>query len=243
MIKNLKASFVFLSLSTFVFGQEIMEHYPAGQDAYMGGGKQFYKDFHQILIDKNLSPCENKNEISTLKLVVYEDATIKYVKSDMSPEVMANNKCAFDLGREVVKYMDKWNPAVYEGVKKPALKEFTIYPDALFDKYKEGYIPADFEKMATFPGGMNAFRQEIVKNVDLDGFTWKVPFKLVVKFVVNKEGKLEDIELVESSGLPMFDERVLNGFKKVKKKWKPATIHKLPVRYRFKLPLNFSPPE
>lgn len=244
MTKNLKVYFIFLlNFSLSIFGQEIMNHYPAGQDAYEGGEVQFYKDFHQILIDKKLTPCENKNELFTLKLVVYEDATIKYVKSDLSPEAMVNNKCAFNLGRDVLKYMDKWKPAVFEGVKKPTITEFIVYPDALFDKYKEGYTAKNFAETATFPGGINAFRQEVAKNIDLNGFIWKEPFKLVVRFVVNGEGKLEDVELAESSGFAMFDERVLDGFKKVKKKWKPATIHREPVKYRFMLPLKFTPPE
>lgn len=249
MIKNFYYCLPFLFFSLQFFGQEVMNKYPTGQYSYDGGDVKFYQDFHQILLDKNLKPCENKNEFQILKLVVYEDASVKYVKDELNSESATSNKCAFDLSLEVLKYMDKWKPATFDNVKKPALTAFFIFPDALFDKYHQGYLPQNFEQIAAFgkkdglPGGVNAFRSEVAKNVDLSGFIWKQPFKLVVTFVVNREGKMEQLKLDESSGNDEFDKRILDGIKSIRKKWSPAKIHGEPVNYRFKLPLNFSPPE
>ena len=50
---------------------------------------------------------------------------------------------------------------------------------------------------------------------------------------------MEDVRLEESSGNPDFDRRIINGVKSVKKKWNPATINGVPIKFRFRLPLSF----
>jgi outer membrane biosynthesis protein TonB len=54
---------------------------------------------------------------------------------------------------------------------------------------------------------------------------------------------LIDLQLVESSGNSEFDERILDGIKRIRKKWTPARINNEPVNYRFSLPLSFSMPK
>ncbi|MET3537755.1 energy transducer TonB [Chryseobacterium limigenitum] len=249
IIEKLLFAISLLLFSFQIFGQTIMNKYPVGQNSYEGGDVQFYKDFHQILIDKKLKPCENKNEFHVLKLVVYEDASVKYVKDELNADAAIKNKCTFDLSLEVLRYMDKWKPATFDDIKKPTITWFIIFPDALFDKYKEGYLPQNFEERAGFdkkdglPGGINSFRAEVVRNVDLRGFKWSEPFKLVVTFVVNREGKIEQLKLDESSGNDEFDERILDGIRSIRKRWSPAKIHGEPINYRFRLPLNFSASE
>ena len=63
----------------------IYENYPKGQSDYNGGNIQFYKELHQLILDKKIQPCENKNELYNVKFVVYPDATIKFVKEE-NPE-------------------------------------------------------------------------------------------------------------------------------------------------------------
>jgi len=239
-------SFIFTAFCHLVVAQNaqpLLHYYPHGQESYEGGELAFYKDFHTILMDKQLKPCENKNEMYLLKVIVNEDATIKYVKDDTNSEMAITNKCTYDLGLKVVSQMKKWQPATIDGVKQPAIASYYIYPEALFENYKEGYVldsePATFEGLSD---GMNRFRSQVVKKIDLYGFQWKQSFKLVVLFTVNAEGNIEDVKLENSSGLPEFDKRVINGIKSVKKKWKPANIQGFPVKYRFKLPLIFGNP-
>lgn len=59
-------------------------------------------------------------------------------------------------------------------------------------------------------------------------------------FVVDTDGTIADVKFEQSSGVPEFDERIVRGIKSIKKKWKPATIGGIPVKYRFRLPLAFS---
>lgn len=129
-------------------------------------------------------------------------------------------------------------------LKKKAVSSFFIFPDALFENYKEAYVPevypASFESL---PGGINKFREEVAKRIDLRGFEWKSVFKLVVIFVVERDGRINDIKLEQSSGIEEFDNRIIEGIKSVRKKWTPGKINGVPVRYRFRLPLNFGPPQ
>lgn len=90
----------FIFISILSFSQDVLEKYPEGQDAYNGGVLHLYKEINQILIAKNLKPCENKNEYYRLNVLVYPDNSIKYVK-DENPEYSLKNKCSFDLAREV----------------------------------------------------------------------------------------------------------------------------------------------
>lgn len=245
MIKKIFFTISLLSFSFNVFGQAIHSQYffhPNGQDSYEGGEEQFYKDFHQIVIDKKLKPCENKNEIYYLKVIVKEDGSVKYLKDDSNSEMALKNKCTYDLGLEVLHYMDKWKPAIIEGEKKSAVASFFIVPDALFENYKDGYIPqADAASFENVPDGISKFREEVVRRIDIDGFNWNNGFKLVVMFTVNTEGKIQDIQLEQSSGLKAFDNRIIDGIKSIKKKWSPAKIGGVPVNYRFRLPINFGP--
>lgn len=221
-----------------------LQYYPHGQESYKGGDKEFYKDFHNILLDKKLEPCENKNELYLLKVIVNEDGSVKYLKDDSNSEMAENNKCAYNLGLQVLKYMDKWKPVEIDGEKKQGVTSYHIFPDALFENYKEGYsLDSEPALLEGLPGGVNKFRSEVVKKINLDGFQWKQSFKMVAMFTVNAEGVIENVMLENSSGLPDFDKRIINGIKNVKKKWSPAKIHGVPVKYRFRLPLSFGNPE
>lgn len=237
--------FSMIILSLKVFGQGTASefyYYPHNQQPYKGGETQFYKDFHQILIDKNLKPCDQKSEIFYLKVLITENASIKYVKDDTNKDLAEKNKCAYDLGLQVVRYMDKWNPAIIDGVAKPAVAGFFINPNDLFENYQEGYTPK--EEPALFENrsdGISRFRNEVVKKINLTGFQWKNSFKLVTMFVVKADGTIDEVKLEQSSGIQEFDERIIRGIKAIKKKWKPATVGGIPVNYRFRLPLNFGP--
>lgn len=223
--------------------QPLLQYYPHGQEPYQGGDKEFYKDFHQILLDKKLEPCENKSELYLMKVIVNEEGSVKYLKDDTNSEMAEKNKCAYNLGLQVLKYMDKWRSLEIDGEKKQGVASYHIFPDALFENYKEGYsLESEPALLEGLPGGINKFRSEVVKKINLDGFQWKQSFKMVVIFTVNAEGVIENVTLENSSGLPEFDKRIINGIKNVKKKWSPAKIHGVPVKYRFRLPLSFGNP-
>lgn len=249
--KKIKLISVFCFLfSTFFNGQNFTEeydYYPEGQFPYLGGEANFYKDFHDILLSEKLQPCENKEEIYNLKVIVPENGAIKYLVDATNKDDVEKYKCTYNLGLKVVSRMNKFKPVLIDGQKKQAVARFYIIPNDLFENYKEGYVPqgvsANYNNLA---GGVNSFRKEVVKRIDTRGYQWNKEFTMIVSFVVNTDGEMEDFQMIQSSGLQEFDQRVMRGIKSIKgkkHKWVPGKINGIPVKTRFKLPLRFGAPE
>ncbi len=234
----MKYFYAFLFVFPSLFQTQILERYPQGQTDYVGGNAQFFKDFHKIVTEKKMQPCENKDEYYNFRIVVYPDATIKYVK-DEDPAMAEKNKCAFDLTRNVAKYMKGWNPATENGQKVAALTSFWIFPDDLFENYKEGYDSSELISSAEFKGGFNELRKKIANRIDLNGFNANGRFTLVATFVVNTEGKIEDVKLAESTPNEDFNRMIISAIKSIKDPWVPAKHRNITLRSHYKLPLAF----
>lgn len=115
--------------------------------------------------------------------------------------------------------------------------------NAQIDSINKTPISQNKDAAAVFdnrPGGVNKFREEIAKRIDLSGYQWKKAFTVVFSFVVNEEGKIEDVKAEKSSGIPEFDNRFIYAIKSLKKKWTPATVNGAIVKSRFKIPFNIS---
>ena len=235
----MKKIVLFFVLTSGFSSAQILDRYPKDQDDYHGGNIQFYKDYHKVLKEKNLKPCEDKNEMYSFKLVVYPDSTVKYVMEE-NEEALNRNKCTHDLSREVAKYLNGWKPAEVDGQKVAAQTSFWIIPDELFGELSEGYDPAKDYKMPEYDGGINNFRKKVAKSVDLSRFKFKSTVRLQVRFIIGIDGAMSDIQLEQSSGLKEFDDMIVKSVAQVKNKWTPASIHGRPVRSHFRLPLTIS---
>lgn len=215
------------------------DYFPKDQSPYKDGIENYYKDFHKIIVEKGLQSCSNIDEMYNFKVLISQDATIKFVK-DADEKNILENKCAFDLAREVAKYQTGWTPAIINGEKKAAIAHFIIYPDDLFEKYKEGYDSSKSYILPDYEGGINEFRKKVSNAIDLSRFNWKGKFRVVTRFVVERDGSLSNIVMEESSGLKEFDEMVIKSIKKIKNKWTSGKFHSRPVRSHMKFPLTFS---
>ena len=124
----------FLPLFFFFFSlnanAQIFQEYPKGQYAYQK--KHLYKDLHEILM-KNFNPCDNKNELIWLKVLINEKGDAKFIENN------TENKCANDLAKGVVTHLNKWISAEVDGNKVKAFANFIFFPDDLFENYKENY--------------------------------------------------------------------------------------------------------
>lgn len=91
------------------------------------------------------------------------------------------------------------------------------------------------EKIAEFPGGMNAFRDEFMKNFKtrkVNG-TGKVSCEIV--FVIERDGTLDDVKISGSNS--SFNAEADRAIKKIKQKWSPAELNSVKVRYRYRMPI------
>ena len=234
----MKTSWLFCLITAFCNAQ--FYYFPKDQSPYVGGVENYYKDFHRTLIDKGLKPCENKDEMYNLRVVIYPDSTIKFVK-DSDENDLLENKCASDLAKEVAKYQSGWSPAKINGEKIAAVTHFLIYPDELFENFKEQYNPYETMVVASYEGsGVSKFREKVAKSIDLSNFSWTGKFSLVVRFVIEKDGSVTGVEMEQSSGVKNFDEMIIKSIKKIKNKWTPGKMHNKTIKSNMRLPLTFT---
>lgn len=112
-----------------------------------------------------------------------------------------------------------------------------IHPQNLFsDKFLENGLTE-----SQIPGGMNSFRDKVSSYIDIEDFiaTKGGNIKIIVTFSVDPEGQIDEIKVVQSSGLPVFDERFISAISKAsKKKWTPAKVYGHPIKSRFRFPFT-----
>ena len=235
----MKKLYFLLFLLPYLFSAQILEQYPAYQVPYIGGYEAYYKDFHEIATEKNLQPCENKSEFYQLKLLINADKTVSFIK-DHNAQNIENNKCAYDLAREVAQSQKAWNAATVDGFPKAAVASFLIFPDDLFQNYKKGYTPSfKLPIYGNYKGnGWEEFRKGIVNRIDLRRFDWNDRFDVIFEFIITKDSKLENIVMIKSSSMVEFDKQIIFGIKSTAKRWKAATVNGIPVDYKYRLKLN-----
>ncbi|MCQ6961260.1 energy transducer TonB [Mucilaginibacter aquariorum] len=96
------------------------------------------------------------------------------------------------------------------------------------------------EQSPTFPGGEGAFGKYLQKNMRYPAIAREnnVQGRVVLTFVVERDGSLTDIKVLRSLGSGTDEEavRVL----KASPKWKPGIQNGRPVRVQYSIPVNFT---
>lgn len=240
----MKAKFILMLILLLRFSlaysqTDILERFPENQMPYEGGYKGYYKDFHDIIVEKKLQPCTNSGELYQFSVLIQPDSSIQFIR-DLNTKVVETNRCAYNLAREVAKYQKGWKPALVDGIKRAAVARFIVFPDDFFNNYRAGYYPLFNAPVYNDYGKdhLEHFRKELVSKLDLRRFSWNDIFTVETEFMITKDGKLTDAVLTKKTGLEEFDKMVLMTFKDMKKKWKPATVNGQPIDFRFRLTLR-----
>lgn len=224
-------------LSNYLFSQ--IPNFPSYQVPYEGGYEGFYQDFHQVMEEKKLQSCP-ANEVYVFSVLINPDKKIGFVK-ELNEEYLAKTKCTYDLIKSVLPYLENWKPAVIDGISQVSKATFVVYSDDLANEIPAGYFPNfTYPVYGEFKDKKNSehFRKELINKIDTRRFNWYDRFAIIVDFIVNKEGKMEDVKMIKSSGSEEFDRYVIGGFKNIKHRWKPATINGNPIDYRIQFTLT-----
>ena len=125
-----------------------------------------------------------------------------------------------------IKYID---PSV-DGVNE-------IKPEIIPDS--DGDVLFEMAEVPEFPGGTDALLEFMRKNINYpaDAREKDIQGRVLVTFIVNKDGSLTEPEVVKSVD-PLLDAEALRLIS-VMPKWKPGTQRGKPVRTKFTLPVNF----
>lgn len=96
------------------------------------------------------------------------------------------------------------------------------------------------EKLPVFPGGWTTLMQWLTRNLHYpaNAQQQKIQGKVVVSFIINKDGTVSQVKL-EKSVDPSLDREALRVIKMMPK-WQPAIMHDKPCRCMFVIPVVFS---
>ncbi len=92
---------------------------------------------------------------------------------------------------------------------------------------------------AEYPGGIDALREYILAGIDPTNIDDYGYLRARVSFIVEKDGAVSNVKLVEASGSTSFDKEAVRAVKK-QKRWKPATLRGENVRSLFTIPIAMS---
>lgn len=118
-------------------------------------------------------------------------------------------------------------------------EEDEIEPDIIDEEIDEEEIFMIVENQPEFPGGNGALFNFINKNIKypIQAIEMEIEGMVVVQFVVNKKGEINDVKIIKSLG-GGCDEEAIRIVKSMPK-WKAGRQRGKPVNVSFNLPLRF----
>lgn len=109
----------------------------------------------------------------------------------------------------------------------------------IVEQTKEEEIFTVVEEQPEFPGGYEAMMKFLASNIQYPPMAKEnnIQGRVVVQFVVEKDGRITDVKVVKDLGWGTGDEaaRVV----KMMPRWKPGKQRNKPVKVRFNLPVKF----
>lgn len=236
----MKKIFYFLLFFISLFSNaQILDKYPENQSFYNGGLEKFYSDIHKVIFDKKISACENKNEIYFAKILVTKDNKVKFVK-DFDSIAIAKNKCAYDLTLLVLKEIDGFKAAEVKGYKVSSITNFILFPNDLFENYKETYNPNNYLVEPVYAKGKEKFKTDFHDNFMSLFDDYHVNGDLILDFTINEDGKIVNPNISPKIDNTLFAREFVRTLARLDKKWKPALYRDIPVKYQFSIPMRFS---
>ncbi len=124
---------------------------------------------------------------------------------------------------------------------KPEPKAVTLFTGSETEKLVIEDVPVNFaEVMPEFEGGLSALYTYLGKNMKFPPLALdnRLEAKVHVQFIVNKDGTISDVKLLNAAGYG-FDEEAIRVIKAMPK-WKPGRQAGRNVSVYFILPINFT---
>ena len=99
------------------------------------------------------------------------------------------------------------------------------------------YASAGLQVQPEYPGGIKAFLDYVYKNFNVPEVDRDMTAKVIVSFVVEKDGSMTDIKVLKEPGYGLGKEAI-RVLKSVKKKWSPGVQNGKNVRASYTLPIT-----
>ena len=190
-----------------------------------------------------------------VQFVVKSDGNVDYVQIAKT----SGSKVLDDEAVRVVKSMPRWTPAKQDGENVSSMLTLpvafklgdvpTVAVDAPEGKNEvvdvkitavDEEIYQVVEQMPEFKGGMDALMKYLSSNINYpqEAKDKNIQGKSLIRFVVEKDGSITDVEVARSSGNDLLDQESLRVVKSMPK-WNPGKQSGRAVRTRFVLPVMF----
>lgn len=127
-----------------------------------------------------------------------------------------------------------------EVIDKEQLPPAPLPPTPQAVDENEAPLPTDMvEQLPEFPGGMSRFVTWLSHNLHYPepAREQKVQGRVIVSFIVNKDGTIADAKVARSAS-PLLDEEAMRVIRTMPK-WKPGTQDGKPCRTMFTIPIIF----
>ncbi|WP_297985306.1 hypothetical protein [uncultured Chryseobacterium sp.] len=228
--------YILLFFLPFFLTAQVNYSFPTNQNAYEGGMEALYKDLHDGLIKDSIKVCSNADEVYRMKVLVDENANVKFVH-EFDTQYVESNFCAFEIAKKSLKYLTKWNAPEVNGKKVKALFEFYFSPSDLINNFSPGYKAENFLTSASFKNrGIKEFQQQFSKCFDFGDFEF-TEIEFTVNFEINTKGEIQFIFIEPDYGNKSFTNMIL-GCLETKEKWEPGKYRNTPVITKIKLPIK-----
>lgn len=98
---------------------------------------------------------------------------------------------------------------------------------------------AGLQTQPEYPGGIKEFYKFVSQNFRMPEVDTDMTARILIQFVVEKDGSMSDFKVLKDPGFGFGDEAV-RLLKSVPKKWKPAVQNGKLVRCRYVLPITLN---
>ena len=190
-----------------------------------------------------------------VQFVVKSDGNVDYVQIAKT----SGSKVLDDEAVRVVKSMPRWTPAKQDGENVSSMLTLpvafklgdvpTVAVDAPEGKNEvvdvkitavDEEIYQVVEQIPEFKGGMDALMKYLSSNINYpqEAKDKNIQGKALIRFVVEKDGSITDVEVARSSGNDLLDQESMRVVKSMPK-WNPGKQSGRAVRTRFVLPVMF----
>lgn len=183
-----------------------------------------------VMVGSTTGTISNKEGQFELKVPEDSKLNISFV-GYKSVQVNAQEKfLTIRMEEEIVNLGQMPNDAM-----KSEQKEKSV--DASQDKGDKKYVVV--EEMASYPGGLGALREYLAKNIRYpqEAVKNKIEGKVILNFVINEQGHVEEVKVVRSS-YAGFNEEAIRVVKSMPQ-WTPGKQHGKPIKESFTMPVEF----
>ncbi|MEG1026946.1 MAG: energy transducer TonB [Flavobacterium sp.] len=181
-------------------------------------------------IPEEISKKYQKSSIDiTIILTITKDGSV------FNPKIQNDSLNLESNLKKAVEKLPKWNPKTEDGIAVVSRKAFNLVIP-IQQIIEEEPIAGQVYAKANPKDGLRGFYSNYAKNFNGSKFSNSKEIKMLATFIVEKDGSLTNIKIVESNE-PSLNKEAIRVIESMSN-WNPATENGKPIRSNFTLPIT-----